>query len=89
MPRNKPVGCFTIAGLDGDCANFSTDRKTKEKAPELRDAIINECFQRGLLVLGAGPTSIRMSPPLIIDEEQAQFAVDTLSDAVGQCSANS
>ena len=58
------------------------DRTTKEKAPELRDAIINECFRRGVLVLGAGPSTIRISPPLIVNEEQAQFAIDTLSAAI-------
>ena len=58
------------------------DRKTKQKAPELRDAIINECFRRGLLVLAAGPSAIRLSPPLVIDEEQAEFALDTLSEAI-------
>ena len=49
---------------------------------EVRDAVINECFNRGLLILGAGPTTIRLSPPLIIDEEQAEFAVDTISAAI-------
>jgi 4-aminobutyrate aminotransferase len=58
------------------------DRATKERATELRDAIINECFRRGVLVLGAGPSTIRLSPPLVIDEEQAQFALDTLSDSI-------
>jgi len=47
-----------------------------------RDAIISECFRRGLLILGAGPSTIRLSPPLIIDEEQADFAVGILSDAI-------
>jgi 4-aminobutyrate aminotransferase len=41
-----------------------------------------ECFKRGLLVLAAGPSTIRLSPPLIIDEEQADFAVETLSEAI-------
>ena len=44
--------------------------------PQLRDAIIEQCFRRGLLILGAGPVTIRLSPPLIIDEEQAEIAVD-------------
>ena len=47
-----------------------------------RDGIISECFRRGLLILGAGPSTIRLSPPLIIDEEQADFAVGILSDAI-------
>jgi 4-aminobutyrate aminotransferase len=58
------------------------DRETKKKVPAMRDAIVEECFKRGLLILGAGPSSIRFSPPLIIDEEQARFAVDTLSQAI-------
>jgi 4-aminobutyrate aminotransferase len=52
------------------------------KGNELRDAVIDECFRRGLLVLGAGRTTIRLSPPLMIDSEQAEFAVDMLSDAI-------
>src|SRR5262249_13789159 len=46
------------------------DRQTKEKVPAMRDAIVEECFKRGVLILGAGPSSIRFSPPLIVDEEQ-------------------
>jgi 4-aminobutyrate aminotransferase len=53
---------------------------------ELRDRIISECFSRGLLVLGAGASTIRLSPPLIIDEEQADFAVETFSQAVSAVS---
>jgi 4-aminobutyrate aminotransferase len=48
----------------------------------LRDRIIEDCFQRGLLVLGAGTTTVRLSPPLVIDEEQADFAVQTISEAI-------
>ncbi len=58
------------------------DRKTKEPATQMRDAVIDECFKAGLLVLGAGPSTIRLSPPLIIDQEQAQFAVETISRAL-------
>ncbi len=47
-----------------------------------RDAVIEECFRRGLLLLGAGPNAIRISPPLIVDEDQATFAVDVLSEAI-------
>jgi 4-aminobutyrate aminotransferase len=49
---------------------------------DARDRVINECFRRGLLILGAGATTIRLSPPLIIDEEQADFAVETISNAI-------
>jgi 4-aminobutyrate aminotransferase len=49
---------------------------------ELRDAVLNECFRRGLLILGAGSSTLRLSPPLIIDEEQAEFAVEVLSQTL-------
>src|SRR5947209_9628084 len=56
------------------------DRKTKEKAADLRDVVIQGAFHKGLLVLSSGENSIRISPPLLIDEEQADFAVRTLED---------
>ena len=52
------------------------------KTQVLRDRIIMECFRRGVLVLGAGASTIRLSPPLIVDEEQAEFAVQTLSTVI-------
>jgi len=56
------------------------DQKTKEKAADLRDAVIGGAFHKGLLLLSAGENSIRVSPPLLIDEEQADLAVRTLED---------
>jgi 4-aminobutyrate aminotransferase len=54
--------------------------------PALRDRIITECFQRGLLLLGAGASTIRLSPPLMIDAEQAAFAAETISEATSAVS---
>ncbi len=54
------------------------DQSTKERAPELRDRLVQMCFERGLLVLGAGPNSLRLCPPLVITRDQADFAVDTI-----------
>jgi 4-aminobutyrate aminotransferase len=61
---------------------FVTDPETKQKAPELRDRVVQEAFRRGLLVLGAGENVVRLMPPLIIDEHQADFALDVLEDLV-------
>jgi 4-aminobutyrate aminotransferase len=58
------------------------DRDTKERAPEVRDRVIMRAFERGLLTLGAGPNSIRLSPPLVITREQADFALDTLEECL-------
>jgi 4-aminobutyrate aminotransferase len=61
---------------------FVRDQKTKEKAPELRNRIIQAAFHKGLLVLGSGDTTLRFCPPLVIDEEQAEFAVRTLEECI-------
>lgn len=58
------------------------DKGTKEKAQRLRDQIVKLAFNRGLLLLDAGENSIRLTPPLVIDEEQADFAVRTLEEAL-------
>jgi 4-aminobutyrate aminotransferase len=56
------------------------DQRTKEKGADLRNTIVDLAFHKGLLVLGAGENSLRLSPPLLIDEEQADFAVKTLEE---------
>jgi 4-aminobutyrate aminotransferase len=58
------------------------DRRSRDKVPAMRDAVVDECFNRGLLLLGAGPSTVRFSPPLMINQEQAAFAVATFSEAV-------
>jgi len=61
---------------------FVRDQRTKERAADLRKAIVDRAFHKGLLVLGAGENSLRLSPPLLIDEEQADFAVRTLEECI-------
>jgi len=57
-------------------------QKTKERAQGLRDLIIARAFAQGLLVLGAGENVIRLCPPLVIDEEQADFAIRVLGETI-------
>jgi 4-aminobutyrate aminotransferase len=54
------------------------DQATREKAPELRDRVVQMAFERGLLILGAGDNSLRLCPPLIVTREQCTFALETL-----------
>ena len=62
---------------------FVRDQKTKEKAPELRNKIVHQAFEKGLLVLGSGDTTLRLCPPLLVDEEQVDFAIRTLDEVIG------
>ena len=59
------------------------DRVTKERATAERDKVVEACFARGLLVLGAGKTAIRLSPPLVLTKAQATTAVDIIDQALG------
>src|SRR4029077_19392773 len=56
------------------------DQKTKERAGDLREAIVDLAFEKGLLLLGAGENTVRIAPPLVIDEDHAAFAVRTLEE---------
>jgi 4-aminobutyrate aminotransferase len=51
-------------------------------APEQAHALEYEAFTRGLLVLGCGHKSVRLSPPLVIDEATMDSGLDVLADAV-------
>jgi 4-aminobutyrate aminotransferase len=57
------------------------DRQTKERAVDERDAIVNAAFYRGLLVLGAGKNTIRLSPPLVLTRGEADTAIRILDEA--------
>ena len=61
------------------------DQSTKERHPALRDRIEAMAFERGLLILGAGANSIRLCPPLVISENQANFALDVLENILAEC----
>jgi 4-aminobutyrate aminotransferase len=54
------------------------DKAAKTRNPELRDLIVDRCFHEGLLLLGAGPTAIRLCPPLILDRETADAGLDVM-----------
>jgi 4-aminobutyrate aminotransferase len=75
--RHKNVGDVRGLGLMIG-VELVKDQATKERAPELRDLVVDKCFERGLLLLGAGPNTIRICPPLVITKDQADFAMDTI-----------
>ncbi len=81
-PRRFPIvgdvrGLGLMIGIE-----MVKDQATKERAPELRDRLVTLAFERGLLVLGAGRNVIRLCPPLIVNRDQAEFAVDTLEECL-------
>jgi len=66
-------------------AELVKDKQTKERAPELRDLIVRECYLRGLLVLGCGKNTVRISPPLLDDGDQVDEALEIFESALTAC----
>jgi 4-aminobutyrate aminotransferase len=60
------------------------DKATREPAAALRNRLETLAFERGLMILGCGETSIRLCPPLIVNEHEAAVALDILEDALTQ-----
>jgi 4-aminobutyrate aminotransferase len=81
--RHKIVGDIRGKGLMIGI-EFVRDQKTKEKAPDLRNRIVDLAFHKGLLVLGAGENALRLCPPLLVEEEQADFALRTLDSIISE-----
>lgn len=57
---------------------------TRERDPARRDRIEMAAFERGLLVLGAGANTIRLSPPLVLSEQQADYAIEVLEEILSR-----
>ncbi len=58
------------------------DQESREPLPAVRDRIVDRAFERGVLFLGCGETSIRLSPPLTIAPEEAAIAMDILEECI-------
>ena len=52
-----------------------SDKAARTGDHHLRDRIVDDCFNQGLLLLGAGPSAIRFCPPLVLDKETADEAL--------------
>jgi 4-aminobutyrate aminotransferase len=60
------------------------DKATREPAADLRNRVEVLAFEKGLMMLGCGETSLRLCPPLIVNEHEATIAIDILEEALTQ-----
>jgi 4-aminobutyrate aminotransferase len=58
------------------------DKITREPATALRNRLEALAFERGLMVLGCGETTLRLCPPLLINEYEATVALDILEESL-------
>jgi 4-aminobutyrate aminotransferase len=60
------------------------DRKTKERAVDERNAVVQAMFKRGVLILGAGRNAVRLAPPLVLSKEQADSVISALDESLAE-----
>jgi 4-aminobutyrate aminotransferase len=58
------------------------NKEKQEPASNLRDHVVQLAFERGLLILGCGESNLRLCPPLIVNQHEADIALNILEDCV-------
>jgi len=81
LGRHRTVGDVRGLGLMIG-VEIVRDRGSRTPAPDLREAILEEAYRRGLLLLGCGKSTVRLAPPLIIDDQDADTAVRILDESI-------
>jgi len=94
MENAREVGNFLLAGLRemqkrfpflGDVRGrglmIGLDfGSPKEPRPDLRDRVQRLAFEKGLLTLAAGPSALRLAPPLVLSQEEAAMGLEILEE---------
>ena len=62
------------------------DQKTKERAVDERNAVVQAMFRRGVLILGAGRNAVRFAPPLVLTKAQADDVLRLFDEALAEVS---
>jgi 4-aminobutyrate aminotransferase len=60
------------------------DRKTKERAVDERNALVQAMFRRGVLILGAGRNAVRFAPPLVLTKAQADDILRIFDESLSE-----
>lgn len=61
---------------------FVEDYETKKPAEALRDLVIKKAFERGLLILGCGKSTIRIAPPLSVTKGEIDAALEIFDEVL-------
>ena len=77
--RHEMIGDVRGVGLMIG-VEFVKDRATREPASELVHDLVQRAFRRGLLLLGAGKSALRLAPPLVIDAYDVDTALGMIDE---------
>jgi 4-aminobutyrate aminotransferase len=95
MENAKHLGAYLTGRLDGvmerhpelvDVRGLGLMIGMEFETHDLADAVVKGCFERGLIVLGCGDKSVRLSPPLVVTEEEADVALGILEETLTEVS---
>ncbi|MEM3197857.1 MAG: aminotransferase class III-fold pyridoxal phosphate-dependent enzyme [Conexivisphaerales archaeon] len=81
MNKHKIVGDVRGLGLMAG-AELVMDKKTKRPNPEAARKVIDYSWKHGVLLITSGASTLRFSPPLIINEEILTEALNVVEDGI-------
>ncbi|MEM0025684.1 MAG: aminotransferase class III-fold pyridoxal phosphate-dependent enzyme, partial [Zestosphaera sp.] len=58
------------------------NRKTKEYARKELESFLTKCFKKGVAVIGAGFSAIRIAPPLVISQEIMERSMNIMEEVL-------
>jgi 4-aminobutyrate aminotransferase len=81
-PRHAEIG--DVRGL-GLMIGVEFQRGDESHALDggMRDRVMQRCFEKGLLLLSCGESTLRFCPPLIVNAEEVATAVEIFEAAIG------
>ncbi|HHE72125.1 MAG TPA: acetyl ornithine aminotransferase family protein [Chloroflexi bacterium] len=81
IPSHPSIGLVRGRGLMIG-VELVRDRESKRRAPELRACLLDEAFRRGLLLLPAGRSAVRLVPPLNVSTDHVEEALALFDEAL-------
>jgi 4-aminobutyrate aminotransferase len=83
MVRHERIGDVRGLGLM-IAVDLVKDRATREPDHDLLAAVLRRAWEKGLVLLGCGASSVRIAPPLIVDLAAADAAVAILDQVLAE-----
>jgi 4-aminobutyrate aminotransferase len=82
MNRHACIGDVRGRGLMVGI-EFVEDRDSREPAPAIVRKLVDDAFERGLLLLGAGKSALRLAPALVIGADDIDTGLGIIDECLG------
>lgn len=70
-----------IRGLGASIGVELGDKENKENATNIAKKICYRCFEKGLILIYLGGNTLRVQPPLVMNKEETEKAMDIIEEA--------